>query len=212
VIDCRPSTFKVTPARERHWNRFHLTDVHGLLVEIDPVSRPGLEPFTRTLARAHHTHGGAESLLARRLFTEFRAEDEAAPLAMEGILLELLAEVARSGRIPGESAPPWVRRALSLLRDAPGRRHTLAGIAADVGVHPATLARGFRRAYGCTPGQMQRRVRLEEAARQLAATERPLAEIAQQAGFFDQSHFSNAFRRQLGTSPLRYRRTMRQQA
>ena len=35
VIDCRPSTFKITPAGERHWNRFHLSDVRGLLVEID---------------------------------------------------------------------------------------------------------------------------------------------------------------------------------
>jgi AraC family transcriptional regulator len=209
VIDCRPSTFKITPAGERHRNRFNLGDVHGLLVEIDTTCRTGLEPFDRVLARSHHSEGGVESLLARRLYAEFRAEDEAATLAMEGVLLELLATVSRSRDTVGRAVPPWVHLALTLLQDAPAARYSLAAIAAEVGVHPATLARGFRRVYGCTLGQMQRRLRLDFAAHQLSATERPLATIAQQAGFFDQSHFTNAFRRQLGTSPLQYRRALR---
>jgi len=212
VIDCRPSTFKVTPAGERHWNRFHLGDVHGLLVEIDTDRRVGLEPFAKVLARAHHSEGSLESLLARRLYAEFRAEDEAATLAMEGLLLELLAAVARSRGTADGPTPSWVRRALSMLQDAPQARLSLGAIASELGVHPATLARGFRRAYGCTLGQMQRRLRLSHAAHQLSATERSLAAIAQEAGFFDQSHFSNSFRRQLGTSPSRYRQATRRQA
>jgi AraC-like DNA-binding protein len=208
VIDCRPSTFKITPAGERHWDRFHLGDVRGLLVEIDTDCRTGLEPFGRVLARAHHSEGGAESLLAHRLYAEFLVEDDAAELAMEGLLLELLASVARSEDAAATTAPAWARRALTVLQDAPAHRHSLATIAAEVGVHPATLARGFRRAYGCSLGQMQRRLRLEFAAHQLSTTERPLATIAEQAGFFDQSHFTNSFRRHLGTSPLRYRRAM----
>ena len=128
---------------------------------------------------------------------------------MEGLILELLACVARRDEGPAVRSPAWVRRAHALLQDAPGRRFSLGDIAAEVGVHPATLARGFRRAYGCSLGEMQRRLRLEFAAQQLVATDRPLATIAQQAGFFDQSHFTNAFRRHLGTSPLRYRLAMR---
>lgn len=209
VIDCRPSTFKITPAGERHWNRFHLGDVHGLLIEIDTDCRAGLEPFERVLSRAHHSEGGVTSHLARRLYAEFRAEDEAATLAMEGLLLELLAAVSRSQDDSRAPAPTWAKRALALLRDAPGHHHSLASIAGEVGVHPATLSRGFRRTYGCSLGQMQRRIRLDFAAEQLSGTDRPLAVIAQQAGFFDQSHFTNSFTRYLGTSPLRYRRAVR---
>ena len=124
VIDCRPSTLKITPAGERHWNRFHLSDVRGLLVEIDPVRRARLEPFDRVLTRAHHSEGGAESLLARRLHAEFLADDDAAPLAMEGVLLELLACVARREEASTSAVPAWVRRARGLLQDAPGRRHS----------------------------------------------------------------------------------------
>ena len=210
VIDCRPSTFKITPAGERHWNRFHLGDVRGLLIEIEADRRVGLDAFARVLERPHHSEGSAQSLLARRLYAEFRAEDDAAELAMEGLLLELLASVARSRKAAATApVPAWTRRALALLQDAPAHRHSLAAIAAEVGVHPATLARGFRRAYGCSLGQMQRRLRLDFAARQLSATDHSIAAVAQQAGFFDQSHFTNAFRRHLGTSPHQYRRATR---
>lgn len=206
VIDCRPSTFKITPARERHWNRFDRSDVHGLLVEIDPARRAGIEPFERVLARAHQSHGSLESHLARRLYAEFRAEDAAAPLAIEGVLLELLATVARNRETSRGAVPAWVARARALLQDDPGAPHTLASIAAEVGVHPATLARAFRRAYGMTLGQLLRQLRLTRAAEQLATRALSLAEIATGAGFFDQSHFTNAFRLHYGTSPARYRR------
>ena len=208
VIDCRPSTFKITPAGERHWNRFHLGDVRGLLVELDPAPRAGPDVFERVLTHPHHSEGGMEGLLAHRLYAEFRADDEAADLAMEGVLLELLASVARSATTTRDPAPGWAAQALAMLQDAPGARLSLATIATEVDVHPATLARGFRRAYGCSIGAMQRRLRLEYAARQLETTTWPLTRIAQQAGFYDQSHFTNAFRKELGRSPHQYRRAI----
>jgi AraC-like DNA-binding protein len=43
------------------------------------------------------------------------------------------------------------------------------------------------------------------AARELAETAEPLSEIALRAGFYDQSHFTNVFRRTLGVTPSAYR-------
>ena len=80
---------------------------------------------------------------------------------------------------------------------------------AGVGVHPVTLARAFRRTFGCTIGEYLRRLRIERAAEQLATGTQPLAEIALAAGFADQSHFSNVFRRRVGMSPSAYRREVR---
>jgi transcriptional regulator GlxA family with amidase domain len=44
------------------------------------------------------------------------------------------------------------------------------------------------------------------AARELATTSKPLSLVALDAGFYDQSHFSNVFRRQLAMTPGEYRR------
>ena len=74
-----------------------------------------------------------------------------------------------------------------------------------MGVHPAHLARCFKREYGQTVGEYARALRLEWAAEQLALDDASLAEIALGAGFADQSHFTRAFRQHAGVTPGRYR-------
>jgi AraC-like DNA-binding protein len=54
-----------------------------------------------------------------------------------------------------------------------------------------------------------RRLRIERAAQELGGTTRSIAEIAMTAGFADQSHFSDVFRRQTGMSPSAFRRSIR---
>jgi AraC family transcriptional regulator len=55
-----------------------------------------------------------------------------------------------------------------------------------------------------TVWQYSRRLRLEWAAAQLTE-QRSLAQIAVEAGFAGQSHFTRAFRRHFGVTPGRYR-------
>src|SRR5690349_18796469 len=111
-------------------------------------------------------------------------------------------------RLHGTMPPRWVTEARDLLHD-PGRVGSLGELAEAVGVHPVTLARGFRKAYGCSVGAYLRRLRVARAAERLAETDNPLAGIALEAGFADQSHFSNLFRRETGVSPSAFRRSVR---
>jgi AraC-like DNA-binding protein len=71
--------------------------------------------------------------------------------------------------------------------------------------HPTHVARAFRREYGVTVAEYARRLRLDWAQAQLALEDAPLARIAIEAGFADQSHFTRAFRRHTGMTPGRYR-------
>jgi AraC family transcriptional regulator len=149
------------------------------------------------------------AVLAWRLSAELRRSDSATPLAVAGILLELLAATARGRELRLRGAVPrWLRQARDYLHDR-GRIDGLSEPAAAVGVHPVTLARGFRKAYGCSVGGYLRWLRLARATRQLVETDVALAEIALAAGFADQSHFSNAFRRETGLSPSAFRRAVR---
>jgi AraC family transcriptional regulator len=139
-----------------------------------------------------------------------RRMDTTAPLAIEGLLLELVASVSRLRELNGSlGRPPWLEEARDRIHVELAARPSLSGLAEAVGVHPVTLARAFRRVFGCTVGDYVRRLRIERAALQLAETELSLAEIALAAGFSDQSHFSNMFRRHTGLSPFRFRRVVR---
>ena len=143
-------------------------------------------------------------LLARRLAAELRATDSAAALAAEGIALQLLASTERASR-PVDREPPWLDAAEELLRSRRSECVRLSELACEVGETPVQVARAFRARHGMSVGEYGRRLRLEWAAGQLASGDRPLAEIAAEAGFADQSHFTRLFKAHVGTTPSRFR-------
>jgi AraC family transcriptional regulator len=55
-------------------------------------------------------------------------------------------------------------------------------------------------------GAYLRKLRLDHAAHALSAGTDSIADIALQAGFFDQSHFSRTFKLHYGLTPRDYRR------
>lgn len=73
------------------------------------------------------------------------------------------------------------------------------------GVDPAHLARRLRAHYGMTAGAYLREIRVQRAAGALVRSSEPLARIALDAGFADQSHFTRVFRTVHGITPLRCR-------
>jgi len=66
------------------------------------------------------------------------------------------------------------------------------------------LARQFRIMFGTSPYRYLLMRRLE-FARERIHRERPLVEVAFDAGFADQAHFTRAFRSAFGLTPARYR-------
>lgn len=209
ALECTPGTLKVTPAAEPHSNRFGVTDTEGLLIEADASHLARLGPCGSVLADRRSVRDAALATMAWRLRGELRRRDTAAPLAIEGLLLEILAVAARERELRLAGAPPrWLAEARDVLHD-PEWTGSLGDVAAAVGVHPVTLARGFRKAYGCSVGAYLRLARVAWAARRLADPGASLAEIALAAGFADQSHFSNVFRRETGLSPSAFRRAVR---
>jgi AraC-like DNA-binding protein len=77
-------------------------------------------------------------------------------------------------------------------------------------MHPGSVSRGFRQQFGLTPAGFRSTARTHRAARAVAGSQIPLAEIAIAAGFADQAHMGNAVRRLTGLSPAALRRRSRQ--
>ncbi|MBM3862068.1 MAG: AraC family transcriptional regulator [Verrucomicrobia bacterium] len=65
--------------------------------------------------------------------------------------------------------------------------------------------RKFHDNFHVTPQQYIRKLRVRIACRALVYTEKPLAEVALECGFADQSHFAREFRHQTRQTPREYR-------
>jgi AraC family transcriptional regulator len=192
------------PVGARHGARFGPKGARILVVR----PKGETDPVPTCLRRFVELRGPGFGWLACRLAAELRASDTAAPLAAEGLALQLLAAATResSAEPSAARAPAWLPAAEELLREKRGECVRLRELADVVGVHPAHLAREFRARHGVSVGEYGRRLRLEWAAAEIASGDRSLAEIAAEAGFADQSHFTRLFQRHVGTTPARYRR------
>lgn len=80
----------------------------------------------------------------------------------------------------------------------------LGNLAEVAGVTRFQVIRDFKRVAGMTPGQYLRDCRIRAAAA-LMRTDKPLADIAFETGFADQSHLTRLFKSMRGVSPGAFR-------
>lgn len=98
-------------------------------------------------------------------------------------------------------------RAVRLVRDylvAHAREQTRASILESIaGIDRFTITRHFRWAFGTTPDRY-RTLRRLELARAAIECGQPLARVATETGFSDQSHLTRHFKRTYGLTPARW--------
>ncbi len=205
-----PSTLVFHPAGESHANHWYEAGGRVFHIEISQSRAEALREYGLILDEPADFRAGVAPWLASRLYREYRRPDGPSRLALEGLSLEILAEMSRQREPATErTPPPWLVRARELIHDGFSENFSLNAIASAVDIHPVHLARAFRRQYGCTPGDYARKLRVEFACQRLAKSDSPLAEIALAAGFSDQSHFGRTFQQQMGMTPGEFRRHFR---
>ena len=113
----------------------------------------------------------------------------------------------RSSRSAGTSwhEPHAVRRARELIDARYDEELSIAEIAADTRLSRFQLMRAFRRHVGAPIHVYQIQRRIERAKKELVAGH-PVAQVAINVGFADQSHFTKRFRGIVGMTPGAYRR------
>jgi AraC-like DNA-binding protein len=78
-------------------------------------------------------------------------------------------------------------------------------IAKAMRLTPCEMTRTFARAHFLSPVRYRKEARLQRALRSLAETVAPLAHIAQDAGYADQSHMTREMTQATGITPARLR-------
>jgi len=174
--------------------------IHGARRGADPWhGAPAVFPDI-DIERLARTITGASNLANRfgRLYVQEIAR---------AIVVRILGSYARpkpANRV--NKLPLWrLRRAIEYVEQNLSRPVQLADIAASVGLTSMHFACQFRLSTGFSPHAYLMRRRLEHAQLLLQHPNASVSDVALQCGFSTHAHFSAAFKRYTGYSPLAWR-------
>jgi AraC family transcriptional regulator len=186
------------PAGAAHADEIGSAGLETLAMTFDPA---WLGPDARAAlpSRTCWRLGGPLCFAARDLGAVWLSSDTTEPALRMATFGFLVAMGSAWARI---ESPPWVDTIEGCLDD----EMPMAVIARRVERHPAWVARAYRAWRGEGMGERVRRRRVERATLRLRMSEAPLADVAAECGFCDQSHMNRSFRAVLGRTPLEVRR------
>jgi AraC-like DNA-binding protein len=207
ILPDEPHACLLDPGQDLAYSQFYL-DSGWLAKLLD--ERMGRAPDFTTLAMGVVTDPGSvrsflrlEALIGADL--PAREKDAAFREHMLGILAPALKPAPNRSRTSsqalGRKREVLAARAhLAANLERPVSLEELAGVA---GLSSGHLVRTFRSVLGLPPHAYQNQLRVERAKGLLAAG-LPIAQVAQDTGFTDQSHFHRTFRRFVAATPGQY--------
>ena len=204
TFECDGQSLLVKPPGIGHADTYAAPTTTCLTVDVNESALASVREHSSIFDGGAHA-APLPQLLVQRVMWELQADDDAAPLALEGLALELVALATR--RAPSHRLEVGAfRRACEFLSEHLSGAPSMSDAAAFAGVHPSHLRRLFKTHAGCSPARWLRARRVEEACRRLRDTDTSIADVALDLGFYDQSHFANVFRAHTGVTPASYRR------
>lgn len=169
----------------------------GMFLKLSPQNLRALQSeFDGLIAAAKSVYDGAETLFSMR---------EVCLLGELGHLMQEQYALA-AAHAPRRAMPLAIAGIADYMERNCANSITLEDLAARANYSRASLVRNFKKTFGTTPFEFLIAVRIRRAEQLLAETDKSVAEIAQDCGFYDSSHFMRFFRRKTGLSPSEYRR------
>jgi AraC family transcriptional regulator len=195
------------PAFETHAQVFSKFGAFKLLLR---PTQEALDYLAERMALdgAPFVHSTRLAGIGAQLAAELRSSDGSSGIIIEGLIGEMLGLLGRSASGPRGVPDPLTRAAYEFVVERACAGLSVGQVAEAVGGNPLRLSLDFRRAYGMTIGQHARKVRLSRAMERLALGGASLSEVAGEAGFYDQAHFTRAFKAAFGMAPGRFRSTL----
>ena len=125
-----------------------------------------------------------------------------------------IASISRDLATPREEDVEFsgVQRVVAHIQESLDAELNPRALADFAGLSPAQLDRRMRRVFQLTTAQFIRKSRIDHAVQLLATSRRPVAEIALECGYGDQSAFTRQFRATVGLPPAAFREHTRQTA
>ncbi len=149
---------------------------------------------------------GCAKVLAHACIEEFRHDRLYGESLTVALIVALLSASSNrtARRLMGGLAPGQLRVAKEYL-EQDSKDVSLGELARLTGLSRSRLARGFKASTGLAPYTWALQFRIRRAKELLRKRDQPIAMIALELGFADQSHFTKAFRRLAGVTPGEWR-------
>lgn len=97
------------------------------------------------------------------------------------------------------------RRAIQYMENHLGEPMSIESLAKEIGINQTSLTQSFKQFLNITPMQFWKRIRMEHAQWLLLNTNKLIATISDECGFFDAAHFSKSYKQCFGVSPKQTR-------
>lgn len=201
-----PFTIAFHARSMRHTDAIGENGARFFIVELDDRWAEIAQTFTAATTPLAEVHGGDAVWTALRLYLDLRGES-LTDLSVESGMYELIGGLQAMAPLEDRARDTAaVAGAAEIIEREFGSPIGLATLAEHVGLHPVHLARIFRRTYKRSIGVFIQGRRVQAVSRALLETDRAIAKIAADCGFFDQSHLTRVFKAVTGTTPKEYRR------
>lgn len=110
------------------------------------------------------------------------------------------------GGLGGGAENPQMERVVAHIHEHFAERLAIGELARIAHLSERQLNRRFQETFRMSPQEFLVRTRIQVASDALLESDKPVAEIAQECGFCDQSAFAQHFRKHIGETPASFRR------
>ena len=124
-------------------------------------------------------------------------------IGLVGISKDLHAPIEKS-----EDYTP-IAQTIQFIQNNYGKSFTIADLAAMAQLSSYQFEQRIQKIFEISPKQFVQKVRMDAAVCRLSETDDPIARIALDCGYADQSTFSRQFKQTVGISPAHYRKMSR---
>ena len=205
----------IYPASSEHWIRWQ-QNAEFLLLFLDPalLIQTADELAARSTIELIGSKKETHDPLLQQIGLALKAEIDAETAVFSSLYAESLASALSAHLLRhytvwkptmrdgiGNHTASALRHVIAYIHDNLDQQLTLAELSFIAAMSPYHFARTFKHVTGVAPHHYVLNARLERAKSLLLRGNLSIAEVAQKVGFFDQSHFTNYFKRLVGVTP-----------
>jgi len=203
---CNSKSILYKPALEKHENIISKNGCHCLNIEFSKSFIQKLRKNGFKIDQVMTLPENKNNSIIIRLQNELKISDYYSVLALEGIIMEMFAELYRHKYLMmSKKYPDWFNQVLKDMEKLHERDITIEGLADNAGIHPAHLIKTFKKYFRITPAEYMRQKKISLVCEELLLEKKSLIQIALEQNFSDQSHFNKFFKKYTGITPSQYR-------